>query len=111
MQSEQPLSLKRQAYAQLKWNRKIESCLSDYENVPGGLATFGGFFCDYLATMETTMACDYRLCSALLAALGLPRSRCREFLKRPPQIAWERGAECTMNASHHRQYKRRKCAR
>ena len=36
----------------------MESCLidySDYENAPGGLATFGGFFCDFLATLAATM--------------------------------------------------------
>lgn len=35
------------------------SNLSDYENAPGGLATFGGFLCDYgcnfLATLTATM--------------------------------------------------------
>ena len=40
----------------------MASCLidySDYENAPGGLATFGGFFCDFQATLAATMACDY----------------------------------------------------
>lgn len=40
----------------------MASCLidySDYENAPGGLATFGGFFYDFQATLVATMACDY----------------------------------------------------
>ena len=40
----------------------MASCLidySDYENAPGGLATFGGFFCDFQSTLAATMACDY----------------------------------------------------
>nr|DAP92843.1 MAG TPA: hypothetical protein [Caudoviricetes sp.] len=65
MQSEQPLSLKRQACVPLKWNRKMESCFgdySDYENAPGGLATFGGFFCDFGGDYDfQKTVSDYRL--------------------------------------------------
>lgn len=44
----------------MKWNRKIESCLSDYsdyENAPGGLATFGGI----LLRLSSDYGNDYGL--------------------------------------------------
>lgn len=37
----------------------LTSDYSDYENAPGCLATFGGFFCDFQATLAATMACNY----------------------------------------------------
>nr|DAQ38654.1 MAG TPA: hypothetical protein [Caudoviricetes sp.]DAT51031.1 MAG TPA: hypothetical protein [Caudoviricetes sp.] len=70
-----------------------------------GDSSFATFKRLWLATI------DYRLCSALLAALGLLHSRCREFLKSPPQIDRKRNTERTLDASHPVRYKRRKYAR